>query len=253
MKARKWKGELSLKRSLANCLEVCTCNVFWYCGFSYAYLRRCVCVCVCVCVCSLETSGMGTICPSVHPFKLRNLLTPWCRVLLEKLTGLQLVKKFPAFHGTRRFITALTSVRHLSLSCASPIQSIYPHPTSWRYVLISTHLRLGLPSGLFPSGLWSFFETWKVNRTYSSLLAYLLTPWCRVLLEKLTGLQLVKKFPTFHGTRRFITAKNYVTTDWNLVELSCVSAPQVDWRIEIWFWFWSLFTLFEAEIWNATL
>ena len=46
----------------------------------------------------------------------RYLLTPWCRVLLEKLTGLQLVKKFPAFHGTRRFITALTSVCHLSLS-----------------------------------------------------------------------------------------------------------------------------------------
>ena len=50
------------------------------------------------------------------------LLTPWCRVLLEKLTGLQLVKKFPAFQGTRRFITALTSVRHLSLSWTSPIQ-----------------------------------------------------------------------------------------------------------------------------------
>jgi hypothetical protein len=48
-------------------------------------------------------------------------LTPRCRVLLEKLTGLQLVKKFPAFHGTPRFITALTSVRHLSLSWASPI------------------------------------------------------------------------------------------------------------------------------------
>ena len=40
----------------------------------------------------------------------------------------------------------------------------------------------------------------------SYLLAYLLTPWCRVLLEKVTGLQLVKKFPAFHGTRRFITA-----------------------------------------------
>ena len=81
------------------------------------------------------------------------LLTPWCRVLLEQLTGLQLVKKFPAFHGTRRFITALTSVRHLSLSWASPIQSIYPYPTSWRSILLlSTHLRLGLPSGLFPSG-----------------------------------------------------------------------------------------------------
>ena len=36
-----------------------------------------------------------------------HLPTPWCRVLLEKLTGLQLVKKFPAFHGNRRFITAL--------------------------------------------------------------------------------------------------------------------------------------------------
>ena len=82
------------------------------------------------------------------------LRTPWCTVLLEKLIGLQLVKKFPAFHGTRRFITALTSVRQLSLSWASPIQFIYPHPTFWRSVLIlSTHLCLGLPSSLFPSSL----------------------------------------------------------------------------------------------------
>ena len=42
---------------------------------------------------------------------------------------MQPVKKFPIFHGTRRFITALTTVRHLSLSWASPIQSTYPHPT----------------------------------------------------------------------------------------------------------------------------
>jgi hypothetical protein len=45
-----------------------------------------------------------------------HLLTPWSRVLLEKLTGLQLVNKFPAFYGTRRFITTFTSARHLSLS-----------------------------------------------------------------------------------------------------------------------------------------
>ena len=81
------------------------------------------------------------------------LLTPWCRVLLEKLTGLQLVKKFPAFHGTGRLITALTNARHLPLSWASLIHSIYPHSTSWRSILILfTHLRLALPSGLFPSG-----------------------------------------------------------------------------------------------------
>ena len=82
---------------------------------------------------------------------LTYLFTPWCRVLLEKLTGLQLIKKFPTFHGTWRFITALTSIRHLSLSWASPNQSIYPHPTSWRSILISTHLCLGLPSGLLHS------------------------------------------------------------------------------------------------------
>ena len=78
---------------------------------------------------------------------------------------LKLVKKFPAFHGTRRFITALTSVRHLSLSWASPIQSIYPHPTSCRSILIlSTHLRLGLPSCLLPSG----FPTKTLYTTLSS-------------------------------------------------------------------------------------
>ena len=81
------------------------------------------------------------------------ILTPWCGVLLEKLTGLQLVKKFPAFHGTPRFITILTSVRYLSLSWASPIQSIYSQPTSWRFILIlPTHLRIGLLSGLLPPG-----------------------------------------------------------------------------------------------------
>ena len=81
------------------------------------------------------------------------LLTPWSRVLLEKLGSLQLVKKFPAFYGTRMFLTALTSARHLSLSWARPIQFSYPDPTSWRYILIiSSHLRLGLPRGLFPSG-----------------------------------------------------------------------------------------------------
>jgi len=85
--------------------------------------------------------------------QLAYLLTPWYRILLEKLPGLQLVKKFPAFHRTRRFITALTSVLHLSISWASQIQSIYPHPTIWRSILIlSNHLQLGLPSGLFPSG-----------------------------------------------------------------------------------------------------
>ena len=78
------------------------------------------------------------------------LWTPWSRVLLEKLTGSQPVKKFPASYGTRRFITAFTSARHLSLSWARMIQSITPHPTSWRFiVMLSSHLYLGLPNVLF--------------------------------------------------------------------------------------------------------
>ena len=95
-------------------------------------------------ICLVTSNCLWRPCPTVDYRKPSGtwILTPWCRVLLEKLTGLQLVKKFPAFYGTRRFITALTSVRHLSLSCASPIQSTYSHPTSWRPILIlSTHLK----------------------------------------------------------------------------------------------------------------
>ena len=87
----------------------------------------------------------------VGDYLITYLLTPWSTVLLQKLTGSQLVK-FPAFYGTRRFITTFQSVHHLSLSRNSSIQSIPPHPTSWRYILIlSSHLRLSFPSGLFPS------------------------------------------------------------------------------------------------------
>jgi hypothetical protein len=53
----------------------------------------------------------GVITPFILTF-------PWGRFLLEKLTGFQLVKKFPAFYETRNFITAFTSVHHPSLSSA---------------------------------------------------------------------------------------------------------------------------------------
>jgi hypothetical protein len=102
---------------------------------------------------------------------------------LKNLTGLQLVKKLHAFYGTQRFIIAFTSARHLPLPFASSIQSKLPHPTSWSSALtlylltwkiwwarnnaskwqmgfkwaiegliLSSHLRLGLLTGLFPSG-----------------------------------------------------------------------------------------------------
>ena len=85
-------------------------------------------------------------------YLLAYLLSPWSRVLLEKLTGSQLVEKFLAFYETRNFITAFKSSRHLSLLWARSIQSIPPHPTSWRSILLlSSYLCLGLPYDVFPS------------------------------------------------------------------------------------------------------
>jgi len=44
------------------------------------------------------------------------LLTPWTRVLLEKLNVYAASQEIPHIFGTRRFLTVLTSARHLSLS-----------------------------------------------------------------------------------------------------------------------------------------
>jgi len=41
-----------------------------------------------------------------------NSLTLWNRIPLEKLVVAQEVKKFPAFYGTRSFITVIIRVRH---------------------------------------------------------------------------------------------------------------------------------------------
>jgi hypothetical protein len=43
---------------------------------------------------------------------------------LEKLAGSQVVKKFPAFYGTQRFITTFTTACHLSLFSARSIESM---------------------------------------------------------------------------------------------------------------------------------
>ena len=101
---------------------------------------------------SITPGGIYTNHYLLRVFLFTYLLTPWSRVLLEKLTVSQLVKKFPAFYGTRRFITASTSARHLSLSWAREIQSMRPHSTSRRSSLIlSSHPCLSLPRELFPS------------------------------------------------------------------------------------------------------
>jgi hypothetical protein len=62
----------------------------------------------------------------LRTYLLTYLLTPWSKVLLEKLTGLQLVKQLPAYYGTRRFIAAFVmsdEVRHYYF----PVPDAFPH------------------------------------------------------------------------------------------------------------------------------
>ena len=129
-------------------------------------------------------------------------------------SGSQLVKKFPVFYWTRRFITAFTSVRHQSLSSGSSIQSILPHPTSWRFILISSpDLHPGLPSGLFPSGF-----------TNKILYALILSPIRATCPDHLILLDLI--------TRK-ISGEEYKSLSYSLCSflqspvISSLSAPNI--------------------------
>ena len=110
-------------------------------------------------------------------------LTPWSRVLLERLTGFRLVKKFPAIYVTRRFITAVTSARHLSLSWASSIQPTHPHSTSWRSILpnlTSLFSVLRLRQSIIPG---SRFTLWLFRNMLSFYGQELLAPRSTPKLE----------------------------------------------------------------------
>lgn len=74
---------------------------------------------------------------------------------LAKLTGPQLVKKFPVFHEIRRFCTAFTIAYLLFLAWARTGQFIpcTSHPTFWiSSFMLSSQLLLGIPSDLLLTG-----------------------------------------------------------------------------------------------------
>ena len=78
---------------------------------------------------SAFTGTIELLCPRVL-LRLSNtkmvsyLPTPRSRVIFKKLIGSQLVKKFLAFYGTRRFIMEFTSACHPSLFWARSIHSM---------------------------------------------------------------------------------------------------------------------------------
>ena len=95
---------------------------------------------------------------------LTYLFTPWSRVLLEKLTGSRLVKKYPAFMEPE------ISLPHSQATATCP----YPEPVRPSSCLTSHFLKsililsccllMDLPSCIFPSGF-------PLKTLYTSLLS----------------------------------------------------------------------------------
>ena len=105
------------------------------------FFRQVMCLCIAL-YCSSHFRIFilnSVIQQTISNYLLTYLLTPWSRVFLENLTSHQLVKNLPALYGTRRFITAFTSARHLSLTWARSVQSMPPS------LFLKIHISIILP------------------------------------------------------------------------------------------------------------
>jgi len=102
---------------------------------------------------------------------IKKKLTPGKEVLLEKLTVLQTVTKFPVFY--EKFITLFTTAHKLPISRARLIHSTPSRPTYLRHILILFfHRFLGRGSDFFPSG---FLITTLNVFLFSSILPHALS------------------------------------------------------------------------------
>jgi hypothetical protein len=95
-------------------------NIFYIYSYIFLYGRYNVLVNVRACIIAVFIVILKTAIYMIV-LLLSTFITIWSRVLLEKLTVTQLVK-FPAFHGTRSFITMFTKAPKWSLSLVRCIQ-----------------------------------------------------------------------------------------------------------------------------------
>ena len=148
----------------------------------------CVCVCVCVCACAVRCAS------GCHDGVWRfGVLTPCIYIVAQSECG------WSSSRSGR-----LTFKEHTHRYLREAVCATGPGETIWR-----TEIYLaseGHRTAVFQLVAWSLFLTYFLAYLLTCLLTYLLTPWSRVFLEKLTVSQPVKNFPTFYGTRRFVTA-----------------------------------------------
>ena len=134
------------KHSSKTCLYVCVCVcvcVYIY-VYVYIYISRCIYCRICPNNCKTQCINFMLACLLAYllTHSRTQSLTPCSRALVDKLSGFQLVKKFPPIYGTRGFITAVTRAHtNLSLSSATSILSI--PPTSH---VLNIHLNIIIPS-----------------------------------------------------------------------------------------------------------
>jgi hypothetical protein len=145
-------------------------------------------------------------------FNHKPSLTPWSRVILEKLTGSQPVKKLPAIYEIRRFITAFTSARHLSLSWARSIQSIPP------FHFLKIHFNINLPSTSRFSK-WSFHSGFPTKTLYAAHLSPIRATWpaLLIILYSTARITLGEEYrPQMTASRTIKQHDDYFVHSWKL-------------------------------------
>ena len=108
-------------------------------------------------------------------------LTPWSRVLLETLICFQPVKKFPAFYGTWRFITAFTSARNYYVHIINVLYMVYKSQvvkcrqffveklcTLWNGILVYWNYFI-----------WCNSPQWAMAVSFTRFLSH--TKWCTIV------------------------------------------------------------------------
>ena len=81
------------------------------------------------------------------------LLTAWSRVLLEKLTGFAANQEIARILWNPK-VHYRTHKRPPAVPILSQLRPVPTTPSNFLkiYLILSSHLRLGLPNGLFPTG-----------------------------------------------------------------------------------------------------